>query len=308
MTSTLSFFSRRVHQLPMVPIPHSNKHYNLPSFLEYARRHNLPPTSTTYLGNLYEYTAQAQLRNGAALLLHRTGGRDDKGMDLLGTWHLPGHELPIHVAMQCKAHRRRLGPQHIRELEGTISRRMPQHWRSDGRPRVGVLVGRAEATPGVRSALRDSPVPLVYFMMDLRGSLRQALWNEAVEGLGLTPLGVEVIHATTADEEGPPPIRLTWDGHDLYGMDYIEAHMARQEEKWWRLWNLHPNDQETRYEALAVIQSRFPDEKPLLWAKGGTPSLMCEKDRLGLLRELALMGYSEGPLGEGESAAVTDAT
>ncbi|PYH76229.1 hypothetical protein BO82DRAFT_296792 [Aspergillus uvarum CBS 121591] len=301
MTSSLSFFTRRVYQLPVPPIS-KHKHYNRASFIDFARRHDLSRSSTLFIGNLYEYTVQTELRHAAALLLHRTGGRSDNGIDHLGTWHLPGHEVPIHVAVQCKAHRRRVGPQSIRELEGVIARRMPHTWRLQGQepgqveagPRVGMLVNRREASAGVRAALQRSALPLVYLMVDLRGVLRQALWNEAVEALGVAPLGVEVPY--------PPPIRLTWDRdglqHALPGMDQIEARMLQQEEKWWALWNLAPDDQETRYEALSVIQSRFPEEKPLLWAKRGVPSMLSQRDREGLLRELKMMGLSEGPVGE----------
>ncbi|PYI17170.1 hypothetical protein BO99DRAFT_389182 [Aspergillus violaceofuscus CBS 115571] len=299
MTSSLSFFTRRVYQLPVPPIS-KHKHYNRASFIDFARRHDLSRSSTLFIGNLYEYTVQTELRHAAALLLHRTGGRSDNGIDHLGTWHLPGHEVPIHVAVQCKAHRRRVGPQSIRELEGVIARRMPHTWRLEGSteagPRVGMLVNRREASAGVRAALQRSALPLVYLMVDLRGTLRQALWNEAVDALGVAPLGVEVPY--------PPPIRLTWDRDGrqqalaLPGMDQIEARMLHQEEKWWALWNLAPDDQETRYEALSVIQSRFPEEKPLLWAKGGVPSLLSLRDREGLLRELKMMGLSEGPVAE----------
>nr|XP_025440363.1 hypothetical protein BO95DRAFT_417879 [Aspergillus brunneoviolaceus CBS 621.78]RAH43842.1 hypothetical protein BO95DRAFT_417879 [Aspergillus brunneoviolaceus CBS 621.78] len=298
MTSSLSFFTRRVYQLPVPPIS-KHKHYNRASFIDFARRHELSRTSTLFIGNLYEYTVQTELRHAAALLLHRTGGRSDNGIDHLGTWHLPGHEQPIHVAVQCKAHRRRVGPQCIRELEGVVARRQGA---GQAGPRVGMLVNRREASAGVRAALQRSALPLVYLMVDLRGVLRQALWNEAVEALGVAPLGVEVPY--------PPPIRLTWDqaqGHGgalpLPGMDQIEARMLQQEEKWWALWNLAPDDQETRYEALSVIQSRFPEEKPLLWATGGVPSLLSERDRQGLLRELKMMGLSEGVAVEGKSEA-----
>ncbi|OJJ96490.1 hypothetical protein ASPACDRAFT_1859172 [Aspergillus aculeatus ATCC 16872] len=348
MTSSLSFFTRRVYQLPVPPIS-KHKHYNRASFIDFARRHELSRTSTLFIGNLYEYTVQTELRHAAALLLHRTGGRSDNGIDHLGTWHLPGHEQPIHVAVQCKAHRRRVGPQCIRELEGVIARRVPHTWRLEqprpgqalAGPRVGMLVNRREASAGVRAALQRSALPLVYLMVDLRGVLRQALWNEAVEALGVAPLGVEVVHGperqlaselAELEAEGglalweeelrdklpselrakpyPPPIRLTWDqaqgqggARPLPGMDQIEARMLQQEEKWWALWNLAPDDQETRYEALSVIQSRFPEEKPLLWAKGGVPSLLSERDREGLLRELKMMGLSEGVVVEGKSEA-----
>ncbi|PYH49241.1 uncharacterized protein BP01DRAFT_352768 [Aspergillus saccharolyticus JOP 1030-1] len=345
-TTTLSLFTRRVYHLPPPPLP-KTKHSNRASFLDFARRHDLDRSSTVFVGNLYEYTVQADLRHAAALCLHRTGGRSDHGIDHLGTWHLPGHETPLHVAVQCKAHRRRVGPACIRELEGVLARRMPHTWRlaAHNPPRVGMLVNYREATAGVRTALQRSSLPLVYLMVDLRGTLRQALWNEAVEALGVAPLGVEVVHGlkegeAEAEAEAPvnlpgkpeangetelrkqlawweeegevipsgglpelhsgthnsqtPPIRLTWDGQELPGMDEVEALMLRQEEKWWRLWNLWPEDQETKYEALSVIQSRFPEEKPLLWATGGVPSLLSEKDRAGLVRELEAMGLSRG--------------
>ncbi|PWY74447.1 hypothetical protein BO70DRAFT_431308 [Aspergillus heteromorphus CBS 117.55] len=125
--------------------------------------------ATTYIGTHYEYTIQTTLRH-CALLLHRTGGRSDAGTDLLGTWHLPTHEHPLRVLVQCKALKTKLGPNLVRELEGTFAQ-APVGWRSrthshthtysgsggGGGSVVGVLVSPREATRGVRGALAKIP-------------------------------------------------------------------------------------------------------------------------------------------------------
>ncbi|KAF4581683.1 hypothetical protein EYR40_002695 [Pleurotus pulmonarius] len=61
--------------------------------------------------------------------LHRVGGKDDGGVDLIGWWKLPHFPLDptaatlpdrIRVVAQCKAEKKKIGPKYIRELEGVL--------------------------------------------------------------------------------------------------------------------------------------------------------------------------------------------
>ncbi|PYH87378.1 hypothetical protein BO71DRAFT_472827 [Aspergillus ellipticus CBS 707.79] len=262
--------TRRLFKLPPLPPPISTTHHSLPSFLAHAARTALPPTTTTYIGTHYEYTIQSALRRNA-LLLHRTGGRSDAGTDLLGTWHLPAHEHPLRVLVQCKALKNKLGPNLVRELEGTFAR-APVGWRGGGV--VGLLVSTREATRGVREALARSAFPVVWLMVEAGGVVRQALWNGRVEELGVQGLGVEVVYPSYTSDEGEGGeegsehggVRLTWEGRELPCMDQVEGDMLRAQERWFALWGVGEDRWE---EVVGVVERLFPEEKPLLFARDG---------------------------------------
>ncbi|CAI7667490.1 unnamed protein product [Penicillium palitans] len=195
----LTPFTRRLFKLPSAPSPPSQHHNDLTTFLSYAEHISLPETSTVHVGTHYEYTVLQTLRR-YALSLDRIGGRDDAGIDLVGTWHLPEREREraLRVLVQCKSLKTKLGPNVVRELEGTF-RQAPVGWRTA--ETVGVLVSPREATKGVRDTLARSAYPLFWMMIERDGTLKQALWNARAEELGVGPLGVETRYGTTADAE-----------------------------------------------------------------------------------------------------------
>lgn len=251
ITSTRSFcntrlnhdltpFTRRLFKLPSLPSQPSQNHHDLPTFLDYAERISLPQTSTVYVGTHYEYTVLESLRRHA-LCLHRIGGRDDAGIDLVGTWHLPEREREraLRVLVQCKALKTKLGPNLVRELEGAI-RQAPVGWRTP--QTVGILVSPREATKGVRDALARSSYPLLWMMVERDGRLRQALWNARVQELGLGFLGVEPRYATgtAVGDDGAlmQEVVLTWDGGDIPHMDQVERDLLRLEDEWVASWGV----------------------------------------------------------------------
>ncbi|KAJ5702145.1 hypothetical protein N7488_009693 [Penicillium malachiteum] len=238
INNNLSPFTRRLYKLPSAPSAASSQHDNLPQFLSYASRISLPESSTVYVGTHYEYTVLQSLRR-YALALHRIGGRDDAGIDLAGTWHLPSHEdsRALRVLVQCKALKTKLGPNLVRELEGAL-RQAPVGWRTG--QTVGVLVSPREATRGVRDALARSSFPLFWMMIERDGVLRQALWNSKAEEMGLGALGVEMRYAEVDGSIEPAELRkevaITWDGCDIPDMDSVEVHLQREEDRWVRSW------------------------------------------------------------------------
>ena len=197
-----------IHQLsPMLasyPAPSPN-HHNLSTFLTHANRTGLNPASTTYRGTLYEYITQSALhRYGMSLL--RVGGRNDGGVDMVGTWSLPNstssslrpHDSssaslhtadetildpnpapslssatapPIRVAIQCKrfapSSKSSLGPSLVRELEGAIRRR--HSGLADAGGLMGILVSTRPATKGLREALRDCRLPMGWICLEIGG-------------------------------------------------------------------------------------------------------------------------------------------
>ncbi len=165
-----------------------------PTVLHHAQSTAVSPTSAVHVGTSYEYLcAHALLRLGFTNLI-RTGGRSDRGIDLLGYWKPPllsptSRGLPVIV--QCKATARKPGPEMIRELEGAIAG-APREWRED--TTIGVLSAKKECTDGVRQAVKRSSRGLVWVMIedvdkergflageDTGGKVKQVLWNARVK-------------------------------------------------------------------------------------------------------------------------------
>ena len=194
------------------------------------------------VGTSYEHLCARTLPRLAFRDLIRTGGRADKGIDLLGKWLPPSRQhagsLPLNVAVQCKAVARKAGPEMIRELEGALAG-APGEWR--GGDTIGVLCAKRQVTAGVRDALRRSKRGVVWVMVedlddddddddsddagkedkmegggeveegdvDIReykeargGRIRQVLWNDRVQELVGADTGTGVIYIP--GEKGGP--------------------------------------------------------------------------------------------------------
>ncbi|KAJ6447058.1 ribonucleoside-diphosphate reductase small chain [Purpureocillium lavendulum] len=190
-------------------VPSSTHHADLASFVSYAKRTGLDERSTVYVGTHYEYSVAAALRRYGFHLV-RVGGASDRGTDLVGTWVLPSllaqqqhrqhqQEEPARVLVQCKAGAgaQRVGPQHVRELEGAFVG-APAGWRGDGV--LGLLVGERPATKGVRDALGRSRWPVVYVCCSRAGAVSQMLWNRAAEEAGLEGYAVVPRRVAGSDE------------------------------------------------------------------------------------------------------------
>lgn len=187
------------------------------------------PFSTVHIGTSYEHLCARTLPRLEFRDLTRTGGPDDKGIDLLGKW-LPlslqyTKSPPLNVVVQCKAVARKASPEMIRELEGTLAG-APGEWR--GEDTIGLLCAKREVTRGVRDALRRSKRAVVWIMIedlddakkDRKGSgdeveteagdskevqegkggrIRQILWNDRVQELVGKVTGTRVIHIPGED-------------------------------------------------------------------------------------------------------------
>lgn len=188
----------------LIITPGSVHHNSLPSFLEYAKRTNLAPDRTFYVGTHYEYaTALALLRLGFSLL--RVGRKDDAGIDLIGHWVLAPLREPLPIIIQCKARKISLSPANIRELEGSF-RGIPAGWR--GKDVLGLLVTTKKATKGVLEALGQSRLPMGFVLVSREGSIQQFVWNRAASNRGLEGVGVTLRHTPVSvplsEEEAPP--------------------------------------------------------------------------------------------------------
>jgi hypothetical protein len=194
------------------PRPASTNHNDLDSFLQYAERTGLDPKSTVYVGTHYEYTVAASLA-AYGFSLHRTGGASDNGIDLLGTWSLPGPAAgePLRVILQCKSTAAKLNPGTARELEGAFAG-APPGWRGPGV--LGLLVATNAATKGVRGFLGKSQFPMAYVACSQVGQVQQMLWNRRAEEEGLRDVGVSLRHRPE-DGDGTATIVLTRNGQLL---------------------------------------------------------------------------------------------
>lgn len=279
----ISPLTRRLFKLPASPPCPSPSHHDLGSFLTHAHRTNLAATNPVYQGTHYEYTVQRALRR-LAFALDRVGGRDDAGVDLVGTWHVPGREHAVRVFVQCKALSRKAAPNLVRELEGSF-----RGGAEGGAARIGVLVSSREATQGVREAVARSRHPVVWMMVCRDGSIQQVLWNRVVEALGLGRLEAVVRYMPQEGVgSGSREVLLTWDGEEVPHMDQVEGDLETLQTQWLALWKgATEADLET---LLDVVQGWFPAEKPLFTPSGltGTCSTLSEPERervLGAVRD-----------------------
>jgi hypothetical protein len=183
-------------------------HNSLSSFLEYAKRKNLPANTTTYVGTHYEYTtALALLRLGFSLL--RVGRKYDDGIDLIGHWVLAPLREPLRVIIQCKARSISVSPCHIRELEGSFLGQPPGWYNKDV---LGLLVTPEKATKGTLKAIAASRWPLGFVMVSRDGIVQQFVWNRAAAERGLEGVGVVLRHTPRAlfpdakESDKPPTV------------------------------------------------------------------------------------------------------
>lgn len=198
---------------PTYPGPPTSNHDSLSSFLEYAKISGLNTKSTVFVGTHYEYLVAESLA-GYGFSLRRVGGASDHGIDLLGAWEVPSTLNPINVILQCKAIASKLGPHHVRELEGAFVG-APVGWRGSGV--MGLLVGQHPATKGVRDSLGRSRWPMGYISCSITdGQVEQIQWNRRASDQGLDGIGVEVRYT----EGGLPKLALTMNG-ESWSPDYL---------------------------------------------------------------------------------------
>jgi Protein of unknown function (DUF2034) len=189
-------------------------HTDITSFLAHASATSLSPKSTYYVGTLYEYTVLRALRE-FNIVLHRTGGTDDKGVDLRGRWILPHHQTYAHgipVVVQCKAENRPMGPRYFRELEGATAAE------EDGT--LVLLATLSRFTEGARRAMMGSERPMGAVLVgayDGGGQVRQFIWNSAAGRVVGPQLGVKTFFDQTSKREGEEGMAsrvvLTWEGN-----------------------------------------------------------------------------------------------
>jgi hypothetical protein len=133
------------------------------------------PLSNVHRGVAFEERALRMLQCHLSMSLKRVGGRSDGGIDLLGWWWLPTQHSPetpsapqrpagmaslgtstrrFRVFAQCKAEKKKIGPNYVREMEGVLHRLMLSRTQrpageagSEGAPAISpVVVGGEDVT------------------------------------------------------------------------------------------------------------------------------------------------------------------
>ena len=189
-------------------------HTDITSFLTHATSTNLSAKSTYYVATLYEYTVLRALRT-LNISLHRTGGTDDRGVDLRGRWLLPPHphySAGIPIIVQCKAEKRPIGPKYLRELEGAAS--------AEDTDTLILLATLSRFTEGARRVVMGSERAMGVVVVDgyeFGGEVRQFIWNGAAGRLVGSELGVKTVFDLSGwrgeDEDGVgSKVVLTWNG------------------------------------------------------------------------------------------------
>jgi len=162
----------------------SDEHCDLQSFLAFAERKKLNQETAVYKGTYYEYLVMETLKS-FGFHLKRTGKSNDKGIDLIGHWSLPGAPYEIKVIVQCKVSRGM--PSTVRELEGAYAG-APSGWTGDNV--LALLSSSKPLTKGVIEGLQRSPSALGALHIDPEGLARQIIWNAVAGKKGLAGMGV----------------------------------------------------------------------------------------------------------------------
>lgn len=200
--------------------------------------------STVGRGTAYELSCMHMLETWLGMAMYRTGGANDRGMDLCGWWTppTPPGARPVapqlRIAVQCKAKRQPLGPVIVRELEGTLFRATwdaapPSVSLPDGEhggpvtpsgaPLVGVLAALNGFSKQAILQARTSRLPMLLLhlapLTPLQADTTAALachgfvWNDALAGPnGLLRARYEALWAQPTRAKAAPVLTLQCDG------------------------------------------------------------------------------------------------
>lgn len=196
-------------------IQSSNEHNDLQSFLAFGKQKGLSSETAVYKGTHYEYTVMDSLKQ-FGFHLQRTGKSNDKGIDLLGIWRLPGKPYEIKVLVQCKLSRGM--PATIRELEGVYSG-APSEWQGDNV--LALLATSKSLTKGVLEGIQRSQSSLGALHIEPNGLPRQFVWNSVAGERGLAGVGATAKYENAPSNGDTMPLEtkatiktvaLTWKG------------------------------------------------------------------------------------------------
>ncbi|TFK47580.1 hypothetical protein OE88DRAFT_1665786 [Heliocybe sulcata] len=183
----------------------------LPKFnkvtLPLLRRYHAPPTpSATHKGVAFEKRSLRILQEHLSMSLQRIGGKDDGGVDLRGWWWLPPPHMTVNnanedrrrvrVIAQCKAEKKKMGPNYVRELEGVMHRDLTEEAPYAA---VALLISESAFTASTLRLAQSSKIPLLLLHLpsddDESGLpvISTAFWNSALMGQhGILGGGIDI--------------------------------------------------------------------------------------------------------------------
>ncbi|KAJ2763124.1 hypothetical protein IWQ56_004899 [Coemansia nantahalensis] len=175
--------------------------------------------STVEAGTAYEH-AVASTFNRLGARLQRVGGAHDNGVDLRGSWALPGRPR-FHMVGQCKHYgRKKIGPAVVREWEGVMSRQDTDT--------LGVIAASSGFTSSSVDAALSSAYPIAMVTVhvaeapadaeDRAGTIHGFVWNRAAEPfIGRLVVAKKHfdIHQVDLADPAAFAIQLFWDGRPL---------------------------------------------------------------------------------------------
>ncbi|KAF8589123.1 hypothetical protein K439DRAFT_1333444 [Ramaria rubella] len=171
--------------------------------------------SAVHRGVAFEKRALSVLQSQLSMSLQKTGGKSDGGIDLQGWWWLPPSKRDpvspatwkgtdgiarrrLRVIGQCKAEKKKMSPNYVRELEGVLGRH------DSRQPTVGLLISQSPFTRSTVLRAFSSSIPL--FLLHLPPEADDAVDGEgsAEGGSHKAPAGIgsAVWNAALGSEQG----------------------------------------------------------------------------------------------------------
>ncbi|KAH7345587.1 hypothetical protein B0J17DRAFT_43893 [Rhizoctonia solani] len=142
--------------------------------------------SSVVVGRAFEHRSLSLLQSRLSMSLTHVGARGDGGVDLQGWWWVPHldegkdkQRRAIRVLAQCKALKSRLGPIHVRELEGAAL--VQQHSFVEDtqdtlatgvkqQELVAMIISLSGFTPGAVKRAMASPIPFLLLHLPAPGA------------------------------------------------------------------------------------------------------------------------------------------
>ena len=163
-------------------------------------------------GTAYELACMTTLHGWLGMQLYRTGGAGDRGIDLSGWWEphklgpvdstrsgtISKNPSRIRILVQCKAESRQVGPNVVRELEGTMIRALWDKIQAQNQIRaetpasaavVGIIASQSGFSKHAMLHMRSSKLPMLCLHLAKRLTKREDekqlecrgfMWNDAL--------------------------------------------------------------------------------------------------------------------------------
>lgn len=155
------------------------------------------------LGTAYERQCQSFARTYLRMSLIQVGGANDEGIDLRGTWSLPSCDRQFNIIAQCKRYKRKVPPNHIRELVGTVAHYRQQQQSRENDTLAVLFASGSWSTQSILKANESSTPILLVHLEPTEDSTADAEGRYALNGkIDLLCKGAVANHAWTKALDG----------------------------------------------------------------------------------------------------------